>query len=119
MSTEKPVKPQCCGYVWNGYTDIQCPKSGKIKRQGTWYCALHDPVARKAKREVLDAKRKAIRDTERIAMEADQRMREAYPLLLEAAKLSIAECDAFAAALCTSPVCSALRKAVDVAEGRS
>lgn len=59
-------------------------------------------------------------DEGRIAdMQANAHLIAAAPLLLEAAKLSVAECDAFSAGFCPSPVCSALGKAIDIAEGRS
>ena len=38
---------RCCEMIYRH----QCSKSGKIERDGKWYCGTHDPVRIKEKRE--------------------------------------------------------------------
>ena len=42
-------KPQCCKRVWRDHRDYPCARSGKVERDGKWYCGLHDPESRKRK----------------------------------------------------------------------
>lgn len=48
-------KPQCSqsvperGSRWPRF--FQCSRSGKVQRDGKWYCAIHDPEKKKAKQK--------------------------------------------------------------------
>lgn len=46
------LKPRCCARVNSGgFFSSQCSKNAKFEREGKHYCAIHDPVARKAKND--------------------------------------------------------------------
>lgn len=52
-------KHKCCGQVYvpqSFHSFRPCDKSAKIERNGKWYCGLHDPEAKKARRAANDAK---------------------------------------------------------------
>ena len=51
MSDEK-----CAGKIWNGWNNVNCHRRGKVKRDGEWFCGIHDPVKVKERRAAKDAK---------------------------------------------------------------
>jgi uncharacterized Zn finger protein (UPF0148 family) len=59
-------KPRCCASVPSSkWRSSQCSKTGKIEREGKYYCAIHDPVAVKAKNEKWHADWKLKHDAQR------------------------------------------------------
>lgn len=45
-------KPQCAANVFGPRVQHwQCTRSGKVQRDGKWYCATHDPEAKKERAE--------------------------------------------------------------------
>lgn len=50
-------KPQCSETVWGDLGHHhQCFRAGVVQRDGTWYCAQHDPEKVKARRAASDAR---------------------------------------------------------------
>lgn len=82
---------KCSERVFEGFHSHQCSKSGKIERDGKWYCGTHDPVRIKEKREERDRKwsekfraQRSARE-QREKDEAEQKRRsDLFPELLEA-----------------------------------
>lgn len=81
---------RCCEMIYRQSYRHQCPKSGKIERDGKWYCGTHDPVRIKEKREERDRKwserfRAQREDSEqRERDEAEQKRRaDLFPCLLK------------------------------------
>ena len=81
---------KCSERISGGFHSYQCSKSGKIERDGRWYCGTHDPVRIKEKREEsarkwserFRAQRSASEQREKD--EAEQKRRaDLFPGLLE------------------------------------
>jgi len=49
---------QCQARVWTsgGFHSHQCKKSAKVKRDGMFYCRIHDPIEKAKKQKVRDQK---------------------------------------------------------------
>ena len=82
---------KCSERISGRFHSYQCSKSGKIERDGRWYCGTHDPVRIKEKREERDRKwsegfRAQREDSEqRERDEAEQKRRaDLFPELLDA-----------------------------------
>ena len=81
---------KCSERISGRFHSYQCSKSGKIERDGRWYCGTHDPVRIKEKREEstrkwserFRAQRSASEQREKD--EAEQKRRaDLFPELLE------------------------------------
>jgi uncharacterized Zn finger protein (UPF0148 family) len=74
----KPGEP---GYVKQWYVGRTCPNRGKVQREdGTWYCGMHDPVAKKEKQQAKADERNRHYDAltqRRLKFEAERDVREA------------------------------------------
>jgi glycine/D-amino acid oxidase-like deaminating enzyme len=53
-----------------------CSNTGRIERDGKFYCGIHDPEAEKARRAKHEAKWRAKWDEEKKAHEANRRRQE-------------------------------------------
>lgn len=81
---------RCSEMIYGRGYRHQCSKSGKIERDGKWYCGTHDPVRVKENREERDRKwderfraQRADRE-QRERDEAEQKRRDdLFPELLE------------------------------------
>lgn len=71
----------CAASVFSGgsFRGHPCGKAGKVERDGKWFCGIHDPVKRDARRE-----------TDRKAREADWAQRERERVAKTKTRLSIA-----------------------------
>jgi hypothetical protein len=49
---------QCQARVWTsgGFHSHQCQKLAKVKREGMFYCRIHDPIEKAKKQKVRDQK---------------------------------------------------------------
>lgn len=52
---------KCSGMIrgtgsWGYLHKYHCPKTGKVERDGKWYCGTHDPVKIKERQEKRNAK---------------------------------------------------------------
>lgn len=49
---------QCQARVWTsgGFHSHQCQKLAKVKRDGMFYCRIHDPIEKAKKQKVRDQK---------------------------------------------------------------
>ena len=49
---------QCQARVWTsgGFHSHQCQKLAKVKRDGMFYCRIHDPIVKAKKQKVRDQK---------------------------------------------------------------
>jgi len=81
---------KCSKRISGGFHSYQCSKSGKIERDGRWYCGTHDPVRIKEKREESARKWREMFRAQRSASEqrekdeAEQKRRaDLFPELLE------------------------------------
>lgn len=92
------VKQRCCVKVgeWLRYT---CSKTGKVERDGKWYCGTHDPIAVKARDDKRMTAWKAKWDAETAANEATaakrketQRRADCFDELVEALSHTAAVC---------------------------
>lgn len=82
---------KCSERISGGFHSYQCPKSGKIERDGRWYCGTHDPVRIKEKQQERDDRKRSERfrahrsaSEQREKDEAEQKRRsDLFPELLE------------------------------------
>ncbi len=53
----KKPEHRCSGHSHRGYVfqSGQCVFSGKVERDGKWWCGTHDPVRVKERRDKIDA----------------------------------------------------------------
>lgn len=58
-TTPNAPKPGEPGYVRPYWGASRCYNTGKVLRDGTWYCGVHDPVAKQEKRQAKDDARRA------------------------------------------------------------
>lgn len=80
---------KCCAGVYDSLSrrSYPCGKKAKVEREGKHYCGTHDPVARRAKAEVREAKwRKEFDEQQRV-----YRIQDAAHDLLEALQAAHAE----------------------------
>jgi uncharacterized Zn finger protein (UPF0148 family) len=69
-------KQKCCGERWSHFRWVNCGHSGKIERDGKFYCGVHDPVRRKEKEDARSAKFETERaERKRLAAIAERRKR--------------------------------------------
>jgi uncharacterized Zn finger protein (UPF0148 family) len=73
---------QCCGFVasnkthgWPGLRN-RCTRSGKVERDGKWYCGTHDPEAEKARREDRERRWKRERELRDAGRNVEARERD-------------------------------------------
>ena len=52
----KELIEKCSKQVFDGWRFHPCHNNAKIKREGKWYCNMHDPVMIKKRRDKQDAK---------------------------------------------------------------
>jgi hypothetical protein len=92
---------KCCGKTWpaGSYRSVGCRNSGKVERNGQWYCGMHDPVAIEAKNEARNKKYSEKWDASHKAQKAaadkrveEQRRAGCFDDLLEALKKCAAVC---------------------------
>lgn len=77
-TTPPDAKPRCCARIY--FKHKACSRTGKVDRDGKWYCGTHDPVAIKKAAEDRHARYKAAHE-ERMR---EIRLQQAAPDLLEA-----------------------------------
>lgn len=87
MAKEKNSR-QCCGQIRRGsgyhIRHVQCEKTGKIERDGKWYCGTHDPVKRAEKRAAIQAKWQGDWDRKTRQYDSSTRLIAMAPLVLRA-----------------------------------
>lgn len=79
-------KHQCCAVMrkGSGYHryNVACENSGKVERDGHWYCGTHDPEAIAEKNRARTAARKAKWDEYDAARQREDRQRKATVRIL-------------------------------------
>lgn len=82
---------KCCERIWDNFYNQACGKNAKVKRDGMYYCGIHDPVRRaekqQAKREKWSAELQARQNQwakEKADAEEQKRRADCFPDLLEA-----------------------------------
>lgn len=84
MTQERKQTPPVCSKTVYGRgrwpQPHGCIRNGSVERDGKWYCAQHDPVAKKER----DAERRAAADARWAVIEKQRKLEAAAPALLQA-----------------------------------
>lgn len=98
MATETKVR--CSEHIYSHpFGGHSCTRTGKVERNGKWYCNQHDPVAAAEKWNARHAawqsdmiERRRIEAQQAATVAEQLRRAEAYPRLLAVLKAAIGRC---------------------------
>lgn len=82
--TYSPETEECQQIIHSDWTRYQCRKRAKMMHEGKYYCGIHDPAKRAAKRAECDKKWKTQWDEEKNKLAVEKAQKAAFPKFLDA-----------------------------------